>query len=796
MSTPTTNYNLPKPQLTDDKSQTIGIDIPNAFTIIDNQMRENEDKGNDNGSNFSDHIATSKVDAHTTNNSKNLSQNTGSNLTQALDGMKSRIDSLSAGSGLDQELGVYKSADNTNTNDYETTLTGVTLVDGFRLNLETANPNTGASTLNLNGGGVKDIIWLGGNVEYALTTGMMDGVNELQWDTGRDKWKLLTRDGVKTSNLITQQQPITQVGGDTYKDLVVDGFNEIVVDGQSWVNLADNGVDYVNHVIAGAGTTKGADGIHLVQAGGSEYDRLPIVLSNSKQYTLIYLVTDDTGSATLALTGDGTVIDSDIALNKNKGLRKQLFTTSATVTGTYLELRKTSGVSGDYTDYEILAILEGDQTLDTSIQSELDLGINNVNGDMSVVGKNKFDKNSDEIVYGERISQGSLSNVVDKSLFRTKQRIQPNKTYKFSGFTPPEFRYRLTDFSGAYIQGSFNSSDVLTPSNAYYIEYSSSILDKDTLQLELGTTATDYKAYNKTTISLPEDLKSLPNDVVDTYNVNTGEVVRNAFPIDKSAEVFDGTEAWGSYTNGNGSNSDLSKISLSGFVTDNNLIDGQGLGIDDYAIGYDGLGTYRAVSVSSALLTENGILNFSGALLIYVPTTELPSDDLAGFKSYLGTNNLNLICQLDEPIQEQHESQQFLLTKGGTIEQTSAVVGEVEYTVNLNQPAQVNSNSEAISRLGNEIDAVADYIGTVKLDTGTADNIVVGLEYEPLTNDLFTIVVANANTGACTIKINENDAIPLEKIVAGTETALTASDLVANEMYMARKIADKVLVKL
>ena len=60
-------------------------------------------------------------------------------------------------------------------------------------------------------------------------------------------------------------------------------------------------------------------------------------------------------------------------------------------------------------------------------------------------------------------------------------------------------------------------------------------------QLEYGFTATEYEPYKSSILSLPEEvvLRSLPNGVCDTLNLNTGEYVQRIGEI-----TFNGSETW------------------------------------------------------------------------------------------------------------------------------------------------------------------------------------------------------------------------------------------------------------
>lgn len=70
-------------------------------------------------------------------------------------------------------------------------------------------------------------------------------------------------------------------------------------------NLIDSGTNYSNWIIAGGGTTKGANGIHLVQ--DKQDDRASIPIFNPKPstvYSIVYTVTETN------LNGDFAILDA------------------------------------------------------------------------------------------------------------------------------------------------------------------------------------------------------------------------------------------------------------------------------------------------------------------------------------------------------------------------------------------------------------------------------------------------------------------------------------------------------
>jgi hypothetical protein len=126
------------------------------------------------------------------------------------------------------------------------------------------------------------------------------------------------------------------------------------------VNLANNGVNYANWTVAGTGTTKGTNGIHLVADGTNEYASLP--LEGGKQYTLVYTVTEQDLNSTIVIST--YTVDVTQTIPNAVGIQKVLFTAKAGATTLRLILSGTN-TDGKYINFTDVMIIEGDQTLNS-----------------------------------------------------------------------------------------------------------------------------------------------------------------------------------------------------------------------------------------------------------------------------------------------------------------------------------------------------------------------------------------------------------------------------------------------
>lgn len=717
--------------------------------LIDAAIQANIDDIATNTSNISSNdtdIATNASDIAT--NAADIATET-TNRIGGDNALQSQIDTLVVTGVAEPMVAVYKTKDITNTNDYIISYGTLALFDEMRINVEVLNTNTGNVTVKLNTEVAKPVRWRTNGVDTELTQGMMDGINELQYDASAEVFLLLTRDGVKQSNPITAQEPITQVGGDTYKDLVVDGFNEIVVDGDSVVQEVVLG-DAVTSVISDGGFTLidvNTDGTNELTNPYDATNQTFNITTGDKIFALYEIKNTSVGDIRDYIQlrySDGTFdeIGTDVV---GQSLVYGIITATKTLLAN-IKFREGNIGQIDRKHQMLInltALNKQSYTQDEAFKAYasngyLPNGINNVNGDISVVGKNKLstedllDNANVEIVILNKsdfkLTDAQAVSNEDRKIFDIK--FLDNVQYVFSysdiktGSNNARMRVTYTDGTqdDMPVPTTVETERTFTSDAGKTIDFISYGLSVGTgttsianlMARILGTDDT-FEQQNKTTISLPQNLKSLPNGVVDTYNVNTGEVVRNVAPIDGDGYALlsgDITELTTGFVN-----VDVVRITKpsdwSEYGTD--IIDLNESITTEFSSGF-------AVNPPDQTINIGTIYSRNTTSFGYVVEKGTYADLASAQADLTGTK---LIYQLETPNQEQHESQQFLLTKGGTIEQTSAVVGEIEYTVNLNQPAQVNSNSEAINRVEIESDNKAQQNGGLTPYSVNGTNITV-----------------------------------------------------------------------
>lgn len=114
-------------------------------------------------------------------------------------------------------------------------------------------------------------------------------------------------------------------------------------------NLAVNGTDYANWTVTGVGTTKGASGIHLVDATNTETAKLSIpAVASGRAYLLSMNISANPGPSALRLNGALRGADSTITVGSGN-IVYPIITKEAAITTKQLWLYVSGGTFVDYT---------------------------------------------------------------------------------------------------------------------------------------------------------------------------------------------------------------------------------------------------------------------------------------------------------------------------------------------------------------------------------------------------------------------------------------------------------------
>ena len=146
--------------------------------------------------------------------------------------------------------------------------------------------------------------------------------------------------------------------------------------------------------------------------------------------------------------------------------------------------------------------------------------------------------------------------------------------------------------------------------------------DKDTIQVEVGSTATTYEPYNGHTTTISWE------DEVGTVYGGTLDVVSGVLTVDRVSKMLDGSESWGGYGT-----------------------TGSYLRIDDMPSGTDLFGQASYFKNISDVTRDIGIKFGSGNNFIYCMYRD-SIDGVSGndsWKTYLSTHNLQIVYELATP---------------------------------------------------------------------------------------------------------------------------------------------------
>lgn len=303
----------------------------------------------------------------------------------------------------------------------------------------------------------------------------------------------------------------------------------------------NNGVNYGNW--SGTGIIFDANGIHFDNP--SETASIPALtlgLKANTQYTVIYNVTNYTMTGSgIAFTRVGDTFDNGLSYLTAKGFYKKLLTTKADITGLNMIIAASgNNQAGETATVEIYAIIEGDYTADNSVNKPFKYGANStLPVRIKSVGKNLHDKskviggyfyNSSGVLTADSLSEASEQYI----------RVKPSTQY----VTNENVFFSEYDANKSFIQRIGELNTITTSSETYYIKlshYQNGNGAFDTIQIEEGTTATDYEEYQESIqyITLPEGVDGL-------YSVGSAydEVKDGKLYMRTNKAILDGAESW------------------------------------------------------------------------------------------------------------------------------------------------------------------------------------------------------------------------------------------------------------
>lgn len=158
------------------------------------------------------------------------------------------------------------------------------------------------------------------------------------------------------------------------------------------------------------------------------------------------------------------------------------------------------------------------------------------------------------------------------------------------------------------------------------------------IQLEEGSTPTPYEPYKSNILSTPEEvvLRSLPNGIYDTLNLNTGEYVQRIGEI-----TFNGSESW----------------QESGYVAPNHYCAFARVQGSKNTLSYNIVCNSLPVrNISSATIDYEGCMfnewasGDKASVVVKIANSKLSSTSVEGVKAYLQSNPLTIQYELATPV--------------------------------------------------------------------------------------------------------------------------------------------------
>ena len=400
--------------------------------------------------------------------------------------------------------------------------------------------------------------------------------------------------------------------------------NSITIDDDNWVHVA-------NH-----------EGAHQTVV----YKDISLFKPNTT-YTVIVEVKNNTLNSALTLFQDNHkgIIQSSVNIEVGfNGTKKFLVTTVSDFTDKIkvMQTQKWYTTSGEI-DYRI-TIIEGDYT---NINIPYFTGMQSVKMPvLTTTGKNLFDG---KFKFGE-IAGGVDNNDTKFAKSINYIPVKPNTNYFLSctdGYNSTNGRVIAWYDSNKKFITHINHKGI-SPINACYARIRTRKDDSSPMtesevsaiqaQLEEGSNATSYEAHKSNILHTPEEvvLRSLPNGVCDTLNVETGEYVQRIGEI-----TFNGSETWQesgnvapnhycAFTRVEGSKNVLSYNIMCNSLPVKNILSPK--------IDYEGC-VFNA-------WTSGNMAN----VVVKIANSKLSSASVNGVKAYLQSNPLTVQYELATPI--------------------------------------------------------------------------------------------------------------------------------------------------
>ena len=393
-----------------------------------------------------------------------------------------------------------------------------------------------------------------------------------------------------------------------------------------------------------------------------------IVDQGNYAYRTFYCPSLKAGTYTISVTGLNsnrwvrsmwTVNGENVITGYSVTTNYLTFALSADVTDFYMSFRRSD--SAEITDTIYVQIESGSYATAYSPYSHICPIYGWTGAEVNGTGKNLFDKTSGNVLNMSIVNANVLSNSGNAKTVYIP--CKPNTTYTVSknaglrftvAYIKTEPANNLPVYGRIVDNSGVTSLTITTGDNAKYLvayifnsAYDTGTAQDmiDSVQIELGSTASSYSAYSGTTLSV-------------TFPTPPGTVYGGTLQINKDGSgVITEIQAKKTYTGASGENWKFSTLNGRNRVYITDLV-----GIYDYNGTF--IGNYIKGNQSNLYPDEWYAFPNANSFIIGVPATITSASD---FKTYLSTNNLEICYKLATPVEYPLTSQQVgqLLSQNG-----------------------------------------------------------------------------------------------------------------------------------
>ena len=527
------------------------------------------------------------------------------------------------------------------------------------------------------------------NAENTMDLSLETDASSVYLDNGRTLEQEIG-EGSMVSNVATVDTSMSKV-----IDGTLDGaYESLMFKGKSLVNIIDYNKRSFNE-----GNTLNSGVVTINHQGGSYSNTFFLTPDNIKpstDYFVIFNVISNTYENHVKLMSDddkACCFDCGLTIQaKTTGLHKMKVTSKSNLSSCRYLLRTFgyNNTNNGSCQYRVMVIeyIEGMENWDIPFFEGLcDVKMPILRN----VGKNLFDKTKitkNYEFYNDKI-------VETKGWFVSDYiPVRPNTDYKLI----KTIRIHIFDENKNLIKYPKPTDGIFTtPTNASFIRINGQLTELDIWQVEEGSTTTSYEPYKTNILRTSEEivLRSLPNGVCDTLNLNTGEYVQRIGEV-----IKDNATGFGLAGGGWENKSDV--CTFERFKPKGMKVqvahDKPTLNCDK--VPSNTFSTQWNNSKGIESITQHGW----GGIVLSITRDKLLIQDVDGLNTYLQSNPLTIQYELAEPITTIVEplTIPFAYQNGHIILESGyegqSLLPTLEYSTVVNRTGQVESVAKVIQK--------------------------------------------------------------------------------------------------